>query len=110
MIYIASPYTHVSRSVMCSRYEAALRYTGRLTSLGVLCFSPIAYGHEFFARGYAPPDFTFWRSFSEHMLRTSTEVTVLALPGHNDSVGIQHEITFARENNIPVRFVAHEDI
>lgn len=110
MIYIASPYTHHNLDVMISRYEAVLHHTGRLKSLGVICFSPIVYGHEFFIRGYAPPDFTFWREFNDKMILMSAEVTILTLPGYNESVGVKHEIDFARDNRIPVRFVAHENI
>jgi hypothetical protein len=109
MIYIASPYTHHNLDVMTSRYEAVLHYAGRLKSAGIPCFSPIAYGHEFFIRGYTPPYFTFWQSFNDHMILASSEVVVLTLPGYNESVGVQHEIEFARKNNMPVRFVANED-
>lgn len=110
MIYVASPYSHPDPAVREGRYLFALRYTAGLLSSGRLCFSPIAYGHQFHRRFSLGMDFHTWKPLNDFMLSQATEVHVLALPGWELSAGIMHEIAFAGEHEIPYRVIRFEDI
>lgn len=105
MIYIASPYTHTSPRIMASRHKAVLAYAGNLKRQGILCFSPIVYGHQFYLHGYAPPEFTYWKEMNDRFLLACSSVSVLRLEGFELSKGIAHEVSFAKKHLIPVRYV-----
>lgn len=105
MIYIASPYSHTDRAVRQQRYEKVFRYTANLKMQGVVCFSPIVYGHQFHEAGHMPINFEAWQAFNDHMLLAATSMHVLRLPGFDTSAGVKHEVVFADRHGIPVRYI-----
>ncbi len=72
--------------------------------MGLPVFSPIAYtapmAHKF-GMGH---DFDTWHRFDIAILAVASKVYVLKIEGWHQSKGVQAEITFAQENNIPIEF------
>lgn len=102
--YIASPYTHDEETMREHRYQEAMRFVAWvLENQGPipLPFSPILYCHEMAKRFKLPTDFLFWRVFNRTMIRTATHVTILRLPGWDQSKGVLDEIAFAEHMSIP---------
>lgn len=105
VIYVASPYTHPSPEVREQRYELAFRYTASLLQDSRIAFSPIVYGHEFAERGFANTDYRFWQRFNDQMLKASTVLHQLTLPGWRDSRGCAHERGLAADLGIHIEYI-----
>lgn len=100
-IYVASPYTSPKRTETEARYIAVRDYTAKLIQEGYPAFSPIVHCHELACFHNLPTDFEFWKKYNFAMLRGASELQVLALPGWEASIGVQGEIAFAEELNLP---------
>lgn len=109
MLYIASPYTHEDPEVMERRYEEVFRFTQNLLQTGVVAFSPIVYGRAFHVREVMAGHYKAWQQFNDEMILRSDAVYVYQIPGWKTSKGVQHEIIFAKMNNVPVRFFSHTE-
>ena len=105
MIYIASPYSHPDESVRVERYRAVHKFTARLMTRGLICFSPIVYGHEFTSRQNLPGDHDWWMDFNEHMLSASERVYIYQLAGWEESLGVAHEIKWAKTAGRPIHYI-----
>ena len=103
MIYLASPYSHPDPAIRDQRYLAACRATVRLLLAGQTVFSPIVHGHALVAFGL-PTDWEFWARHDEQYLRRCQELIVLAIPGWDESEGVQHEIDLAQRLGKVVRY------
>lgn len=96
MIYLCSPYSHTMPEVMHERYLAARRFTAHLMRRNFIVYSPIVYGHEMAREESLPTDFTYWRQVNDYMIECSVCVAVLQLPGWEASLGVAHEIEYAK--------------
>lgn len=105
MIYIASPYTHPEPAVRNARYVAAQAYTHELLTQAIPCFSPIVYGHQFHLGYGAPQEMDYWQKINEHMLKHSTAVHMLLLPGWEDSAGCRYELALASHLHLDILYV-----
>ena len=105
MIYLASPFTHVDPAIRQQRFEAACRAAAALICRGQTVFSPIAHSHAICRYG-VPLDWQFWQRHDRRYLDVCDEVVVLMLDGWRESIGVQAEITIARELGKPVTFLA----
>lgn len=105
MIYIASPYTHVDKHIEQSRYEAVCAYAAHLIAQGRMAISPVIVGHNIIGYEKLPGDFAFWRDYSFELLAPCKEVHVLRFPGWKESVGVNSEIVFATNHNIPISYI-----
>jgi hypothetical protein len=103
MIYLASPYSHPDAAVRDQRYLAACRAAVSLLRNGETVFSPVVQGHAL-SRFGLPTDWAFWQRHDEQHLARCDEVFVLALPGWEESEGVQHEISLARRLGKVVRY------
>ena len=103
MIYLASPYSHRDPVIRDQRYLAACRATVRLLLAGQTVFSPIVHGHALVAFGL-PTDWEFWARHDEQYLRRCQELIVLAIPGWDESEGVQNEIELAHKLGKVVRY------
>ena len=102
MIYIASPYTSPDPSVMEDRYQKVRCFTAEGLRVGLVLFSPIVHCHPLAAAHNLPKDFAFWQTYSLAMIDLAKMVLVLQLPGHETSRGVQDEIQYCKEKNIPL--------
>lgn len=105
MIYVASPYSHEDTSIMEERANAVTYYCYTEVKKGNNVFSPITYGHELRKRGYLPNDWDFWMSFCIDYLKHSDELYVFTIDGWDKSKGVSAEIAYAKENNIPIKYI-----
>jgi len=105
-IYLASPYTNNPHK----NFKKAEKYTAEELKAGVCIFSPIVHCHEIAQKHNLPHDFNFWQKYNFGMLEAANELHILTLPGWEESLGVQAEIKFAYENNIPIRFIDTKEI
>lgn len=103
--YIASPYTHPEASIRQDRYNQVMAYCAFLMKKRIHCFSPIVHCHPMAVVWSMPKEFEFWKSYDETMIRRANAVRVLALPGWSNSVGIKHEVEFARSLGLHVLLI-----
>lgn len=104
MIYLASPYSHLSSAIRYARFLAARDYTWRCMQLGEIIFSPIAYGHQFAQAYGASAAAVDWQALNESMILGSHAVRVLRLEGWEKSAGVDMEIRFAKTHGIEVEY------
>ncbi len=104
MIYIASPYSG-TLAEQARRYEWVREYAHRLIRQGVTAFSPIVYAHEMAVHHNMATDAKGWVQFNTTMIRLSSGVHVLKLPGWDQSIGVAAEMDLARHLFIPLQFV-----
>ena len=103
-VYLASPYSHPSEEVRESRFAIACSVAAELMLSGYTVFCPIAHSHPIskeMTKG-AAIDFAFWMKQDLPILSKAQKLFLLKLPGWENSKGMQKEISFAKENNIPI--------
>jgi len=111
LTYIASPYSHESHEsheVMRHRFEAVCDYAGQQMTAGNVVYSPIAHSHPIAVRGGLPTDWGFWQTFDHVMLTRCDAMTVLMLPGWDESVGVKSEVATALALGISVDYESWE--
>ena len=104
-VYLASPYTHVSKEVMHRRFEKTLRMTSYLIKKGYCIFSPIVYCHVMAGKYTIPTNWEYWLNFNKIMLLKSNKLMVLTIRGWKQSRGVKKEIELARNNKIPIEYI-----
>lgn len=103
MIYLASPYSDPDAQVREARFRAACRKTAEMTRDGRIVYSPIVHSHPLSLLGL-PGDWPFWAAHNQRMLRSSSALAVLQLPGWEESRGIHAEVEIAQALHLPVRY------
>lgn len=104
LIYLAVPYSgsHYQRHI---RFIEANKAAGMLMQQGYHVFSPISHTHPIKEVCGLDGDFSFWREYDERMILICTMLAVLPIQGWRNSIGVQHEIKFALENDKIVRYI-----
>jgi hypothetical protein len=110
VVYLAGPYTHDDPMVREHRYHVLLKAEAYLLRKGLAVISPINMCHELgkiygFQYGY-----DFWQSRDRTLITKCEEVIVITEPGWKESVGVTDEIFWANECNIPVSYIAPEEL
>ena len=106
MIYLASPYSHSNISVRYKRYECVLQVAARLIKEGQLVFCPVVHTHPInIILGSEYWDFSRWKEFDLAMLDKCDELVIVRIPGWETSKGVTEETRYARQWDIPIRFV-----
>ena len=103
MIYLASPYSHPDPAIRDQHYLAACRATVSLLLSGRSVFSPIVHGHPLMQLGVSG-DWLFWARHDQWHISRCDEVLVLAIPGWEESEGVQAEIALAQRLGKVVRY------
>lgn len=109
MIYLAGPYAHIHEHVKSRRYEQLTFVTAVLLRQGTTVFSPVTHCHPLAQQYKMPLDHDFWLNHDLAILARCDKLLVLQLEGWEHSIGVQREIAFADEHNIPVEYVILED-
>lgn len=101
MIYLASPYSHPDPLIRKNRLLLATQAAGILLKKDLPVFSPIVYGAAFPGDlfGYKAEN---WWLFNRTMLRKSSMLYLLCIPGVVDSVGVKQEVLFAKTIGLPI--------
>lgn len=105
MIYLASPYSHSDSKVKAMRFRAACIAAGELIKQGLIVFSPIAHTHPIKMLSGLEGEWQQWKTFDEDIISRCEGLFVLKIDGWEESIGVQAEIEFAREQKIPVEHV-----
>lgn len=108
MIYLASPYTHKSKTVMERRFEQVAEVTARLINRGHVIYSPILHFHPLAVRHSLPRDFAFWEEVNKNILLRADALWVLTLSGWKESRGVQSELQIAERAGIGYKLVKPE--
>lgn len=110
MIYLASPYSHADPKIIEARFEYATKVSGFLMNEGSVVFSPITHSHLVAKMWNMPTVWSFWQGQDLHILRRCDSLVVLAIPGWKESVGVQAEIEFAEDIEIPISMLYPEKL
>lgn len=109
MIYLASPYTDRSNTVMENRYRMALEAAAELTQAGHCIYSPIAHFHPMACIYDMPRDIEFWDDHSRTMILRADKMFVLQLEGWESSIGVMREMEYAKGYDLPITMLSWED-
>ncbi len=120
MIYLASLYSNgcasdsdLHKEIRQLRYEYTLKRLAEFMSEGYFVFSPIAHCKVAADTYGMPHDYEFYKNNDRHFVGLSEEVWVLMmeddLGSWELSHGIQDEIKYALDNNIPVKYIHCSD-
>lgn len=105
MIYLASPYSHEDKDIRQMRFTTVCIVAAKLLNKGLLVFSPIAHTHWIAVYGQLETGFNRWRELDEAMIDRCTEMYVLCIQGWKESKGVQHEIQYANDIGLPVKYI-----
>lgn len=107
LVYIASPYAHESPAVKEQRAEAIAHITAEIIAKqdAIILFSPIAYTHPFnHIEGME------WVEWDKQFLLRCGAMLIVRLDGWEASEGIQKEIDFCHEHNIPMLSASADEV
>jgi len=108
-IYLASPYTKKDDPedmlVSEGRYIQICWVTAELIKKGSMIFCPIAHGHFVRQMGGLSGEFKFWQKLDECMIRNSDGLWVCTMDGWKESIGVIHEIAYAKKVGKSVRYM-----
>lgn len=107
-VYLAVPYTSPDPAVMQYRYDMVNLAAGKLLQEGHAVYSPISQTHVIASVCDLPKEWAFWRRMDEEFLACCRELAVLQLPGWTESIGVQDEMAYATEYQIPITFLDPE--
>lgn len=109
LIYLASPYSDKSKVVMRQR-EKEVSLAGAVLAYrhNVPMFLPITMSHRMkqLAPNLLGTSFEFWANIDYQAIDACQELWVLCLEGWKESIGVQHEIAYARDSlGISVKYL-----
>ena len=110
--YLASPYTHSDTLIREARYMAAMKAFTWLLNRRIWAFSPIVHCHPAAIADALPTDAGFWMSYDMAILIPAESITILCIPGWDESVGVRSEVSYCREVDKPIHFMiptSHKD-
>lgn len=105
MIYIAAPYYDPNKEVIERRMEIVYEVIAEFTRLGNIVVSPMLM-HPVVVRHDLPNTFQFWDKYSFALLEKCDRMVVIQMKGWETSRGVQEEIEFCNQFNIPVEYVS----
>ncbi|MDN3504044.1 MAG: DUF1937 family protein [Rhabdochlamydiaceae bacterium] len=99
--YLASPYASKDPIIKKNRLSKATQVTAELFDQGILVFSPLTHNVAIdqMTKGSG---WDKWRTYDLSMLHQCGKMYLLKQPGWETSVGVQDEIKFAKQHNIPI--------
>lgn len=112
--YLASPYSvkyplsqHQALLLRLKRYEKVCKLAAELMKDGENIFCPIAHSHAIETIGMPGELYgqDFWLKQDFAVLAHAKELIVFMMDGWEDSNGIKAEIEFAKEHDIPIRYI-----
>ena len=100
-VYLACPYSKHEDEVRKRLIKEVTEVAANLSAEGIAVFSPINHGDDMVKLGI-PSDFSFWEKIDYKFLSCSRCLLIYMADGWEESVGVQAEITKAKELRIPV--------
>ena len=102
-IYLATPYSHPEPKVMEARRLVTAAYAADLANRGQKAFAPIVYSHALVAAGAQPDS---WYAYDLFFLEKAAAMTLLTLPGWEESQGLLLEIAYAKALRKEITYAA----
>lgn len=103
--YLASPYSKFDMGLGAA-HIVACQIAARLIRAGYSVYSPIAHTHPIAVHGEIDPrDHKIWLPVDAPLMNAAIGVFVAQIPGWRESLGVQHELAWFREQKRPVMFV-----
>lgn len=104
LTYLASPYYHSDQQVVDFRMKTFYETDAYLSRCeGLHIFSPL-YKVETAKYGLIPDTFEFWEKYCYEILSRCDEMIVITVDGWDTSTGVNAEIVYCTQHNIPIRF------
>lgn len=108
LVYLASPYSHPDPAIEDTRYAQVSDYVARHLVSNYFIYSPIAYWHPI-ARSFGlAGDAGTFKAINDLTMSKADEIWVYMIDGWNKSSGVKMEITYAKRNNKPLRYILAE--
>lgn len=99
--YLSAPFSDPDPAVQKERYEQITAAAGVLIKQGTYVYSPITHNIPIKELGVIT-SWEDWKPYDFAMLTLCRQLIVYQLPGWEKSQGVQEEIAFAQEKNIPI--------
>ena len=99
--YLSAPYNHPDPEIRKQRYQLITAFAGKLIKEGTYVFSPITHNVPIKEMEILT-SWEEWKPYDLTMLSLCNQMIVYQLPGWETSRGVQEEIAFAKEKNIPI--------
>jgi hypothetical protein len=100
LAYVATPYSHPDVVIRNRRYEEACKAAKALAMQGKYAiYSPIAHWHPIAVACGMPTDAMFWKEQNFGIMTAAHAIIVVKFDGWISSMGVDMEITFAKQNN-----------
>lgn len=104
--YLACPYHHEDRAVKAQRLKIVTAVAAWFHLKRYYVYSPLTHNSPLAEHG-VHGTWDAWCHFDLEMLKRCDKLLVLTLPGWEISKGVQAEIAYAKELEIPVEFVPY---
>ncbi len=107
LIYLAGPYTSDNPAIVKERVRIYARVVAHFmkTAENLCLFSPILHCDLIATEEDLPHNFTFWAERDFFMIKKSSAMWVLTIPGWKESYGVSQEIEYARDINQDIMYV-----
>ena len=109
LIYLASPYSHPEDRVREENFRKVSKMAAHLVSQGKVVVSPITYGHTLLDFKEMPSNWEFWSHFCSSILFKCDRLIVYKMEGWDKSLGVDEEISIARDHGIPVEYLEYDE-
>lgn len=104
-VYLGQPYTHINPDIQSGRYHRALSFVAENTKLNSpTIYSPIIHFHNISLFYKLPHAADWWWPQNLAMLQHASELWILQLPGWEDSKGLEKEIQWAQDHDMPIEY------
>jgi len=103
--YLASPFTHEDKHVQATRAEQVAEAAAYLMQAGLFVFAPVPHGAAIAKYGLPDGYDEFWKPYCHATLGRCDILIVLMLDGWKTSTGVQDEIAFAHQKNMPIYYL-----
>lgn len=108
--YLATPYSRYPAGLEAA-FVVATQICAGLLSRGIFAFSPVAHSHPAAVHGGLDPrSHDLWMPLELEFARCAAGLLVAQLPTWRDSKGIQMEIAYAHDRDIPVNYLDAQDL
>ena len=106
LVYLACPYSHDDPAVMQQRYETANLIAGQLMQMDYYVFSPLSHSHPITQQcRMNAVDHDFWLAQDCAIFMHCELMMIVDIDGWKDSYGIQLEIQWAMDLDMPIVLV-----
>ena|SRR5882672_2424350 len=103
--YLAAPYSSIHIHIRDRRYHQIAFVAAQLIKRGEIIYSPITSCHHLANDYNLPIEADYWLRQDLEFLRHCGKMYVLQLEGWEDSEGVESEIVYTTDRNIPIEYI-----